>query len=160
MVRQLSSSIWDDVMETDLCKDAVTTVYDVHFIFLRPDVSQEQPSRLDTMHACVLHGCCIAEVLLCPHRLRCCSRAAPACPYCLHGVCLMIINKYDDLIFLYPLWKSEKAGGKERKREENTATHLLTYSIDTNITTVMKHWYDVQVLFQLYFCWELLYTVL
>ena len=99
---------------SDLCKDAVTTVYDVHFIFLRP----------------FLHGCCVAEVLLCPHRLCCCSRAAPVFPYCLHGVCLMIINKYDDLIFLYPLWKSEKAGrgkvGREsRMNRKETVSQLL-----------------------------------
>ena len=117
-------------METDLRKHVVTTVYRVHFIFLRPDVSQEQPSRLDTMDACVLRGSCVAEVLLCPHRLRCCSSAAPVCLYCLHGVCLMIINKCDDVIFLYPLWKSEKGGGRKvgsesRMNGKKTVPQLL-----------------------------------
>lgn len=37
----------------------------------------------------------------------------------LHGVYLLIIiNKYDEVIFLYPHWKSEKAGAGKRGRRE------------------------------------------
>ena len=65
---------------------------------------------------------------------------------------LMIINKYDDVIFLYALWNTKKAGGGKEMDEEKvkeTASYLLcvffSYSTDTEIKTVVKHWYDVDM---------------
>lgn len=92
---------------------------------------------------------------------------APRRRYCqpsLSTQSLIMISEYDDVVFLYPLWKSEKAkGGKERQggrernkseserkwvhRKERFPPHLLVFAscADTDIQTVVKRWYDVHM---------------
>ena len=68
--------------------------------------------RLDTLDDHVLRGHCVTE-------LHCCCHAASASPVWYHT--LIIINKYDNMIFFLSIeratkWEGEREGGKERKK--------------------------------------------
>ena len=69
---------------------------------------------------------------------------------------LIIINKYDDGIVLYPCWKRDKAGRWERKTNivgKKTGPSAFVcilflsvpYPTDTVIKTVVKRWYNVHM---------------
>lgn len=83
-------------------------------------------------------------------------------PICLHEVCpLIIINKYEDLIFIKPIERARKQegvreGGMEGKIEYtgekkcfSPVVRILlmsvTYSTVTDIKTVVKRCYDVRM---------------
>lgn len=69
----------------------------------------------------------------------------------------LIILNYEDVIFLYPYWKSVNMGGRERKikrvhRKKKTVLHLLCILSSCSdifyrytINTVVKRWYDVNI---------------
>lgn len=94
--------------------------------------------RLNTLDDCIVvaalsSGCC---------------NLTPASPICFTWrLPLIIINKCDGAIFLYPSRKSENAGGGKRGRVGEKVKR------GTDIKTVVKHWYDVNMTrLQVYFC--------
>lgn len=68
---------------------------------------------------------------------------------------LIIINKNDDMIFLYPIWKSKREWGRERNRVHRRTNcpspvacilfMSVTYSMDTDIKTAVTCWYTVDM---------------
>ena len=105
--------------------------------------------------------CCCSLVCLCSNRQHCCCSMVhqhirlnlDPCPNLFTwSLPLIIINKYDDLIFIKPIERARKEeglreGGMEKKNCFSPLVHILsmsvTYSTVTDIKTLVKRCYDV-----------------